>query len=125
MRKSSNTLTGQELEIMKIVWDLGSATVRQVYERLREQREIAYTTVMTMMQVLERKGHLSKSLLEKAHVYQPVEEKKTVVGGMVREFLQRVFDGSAQPLLMQLVEDERLSKDDIEELRKALRRKSG
>ena len=53
MRKTATTFTEQELEIMKIVWDLESATVRQVYERLLEHREIAYTTVLTMMQVLE------------------------------------------------------------------------
>jgi BlaI family transcriptional regulator, penicillinase repressor len=124
MRRPTATLTDQELEIMKIVWELGQATVRQVYEQLREHREIAYTTVLTMMQVLERKGRLLKSLDDKAHVYRPVEEKQKVIGGMVQEFLNRVFNGSAEPLLLHLVEDEKLSHDDIERLRKTLRKKS-
>ena len=124
MRKATQTLTEQELEIMKIVWDLGSATVRQVYEKLLEQREIAYTTVLTMMQVLERKGRLSKSLEEKAHVYKPAEEKRKVIGGMVQEFLNRVFNGSAEPLLLHLLEDERLSADEIDRLRKSLKKRS-
>jgi len=124
MRRPTATLTEQELEIMKIVWELGQATVRQVYERLLEHREIAYTTVLTMMQVLERKGRLKKSLDDKAHVYQPVEEKQKVIGGMVQEFLNRVFNGSAEPLLLHLVEDEKVSAEDIERLRKTLRKKS-
>jgi BlaI family penicillinase repressor len=124
MRKATRTLTEQELEIMKIVWELGSATVRQVYEKLLEQREIAYTTVLTMMQVLERKGRLSKSPEEKAHVYKPAEENQKVIGGMVQEFLNRVFNGSAEPLLLHLLEDERLSPQEIDRLRKSLRKRS-
>ncbi len=124
MRKTAATLTEQELEIMKIVWDLDTATVRQVYERLLQEREIAYTTVMTMMQVLERKGRLVKSLEEKAHVYKPSEPKQKVIGGMVQEFMNRVFNGSAEPLLLQLVDDEKLSSQDIERLRKLLKKRS-
>jgi BlaI family transcriptional regulator, penicillinase repressor len=124
MRKTATTLTEQELEIMKIVWDLGTATVRQVYERLLAEREIAYTTVMTMMQVLERKGRLVKSLDEKAHVYKPSEPKQKVIGGMVQEFMNRVFNGSAEPLLLQLVDDEKLSQEDIERLRKILKKRA-
>ncbi len=124
MRKTASTLTEQELEIMKIVWDVGPATVRQVYERLLEHREIAYTTVMTMMQVLERKGRLLKSLEEKAHVYKPSEPKQKVIGGMVQEFVNRVFNGSAEPLLLQLVDDDKLSSADIDKLRKILKKRS-
>jgi TonB family protein len=121
MRKTTPTLTEQELEIMKIVWDLGTVTVRQVYERLLQEREIAYTTVMTMMQVLERKGRLVKSIEEKAHVYKPAEPKKKVIGGMVQDFVNRVFNGSAEPLLLQLVEDDKLSTEDIEKLQEKIR----
>ena len=109
---------------MKIVWDLGPATVRQVYEKLLEHREIAYTTVMTMLQVLERKGRLVKSLEEKAHVYRPSEPKQKVIGGMVQEFMNRVFNGSAEPLLLQLVEDEKLTSSDVDRLRKMLKKRS-
>jgi predicted transcriptional regulator len=61
MRPRSKTLTEQELEIMKIVWDRGSATVRDVYETLLERRRVAYTSVMTMMNILEQKGHLKRA----------------------------------------------------------------
>jgi predicted transcriptional regulator len=62
-------LTDQELEIMKVVWERGSATVREVYEELLKQRKIAYTTVMTMMGILEQKGRLNKEVSERAYVY--------------------------------------------------------
>ncbi|MBS1831677.1 MAG: BlaI/MecI/CopY family transcriptional regulator [Acidobacteria bacterium] len=123
MRPKATTLTEQELEIMKIVWELGDATVRQVYERLLSERDIAYTTVMTMMQVLERKGRLKKTQGEKAHIYRPSEAKQRVLGGMVQEFVNRVFNGSAEPLLLHLIEDNKLTASDIDKLRKALKEK--
>lgn len=109
---------------MKIIWARGSATVRDVYEELLAQRKIAYTTVMTMMGVLETKGHLKKTAGEKAHVYEPVRPKQEVLGGMVRDFVSRVFNGSAKPLLLHLVENDQVSPEEIEEIRKLLRKKS-
>jgi predicted transcriptional regulator len=109
MRPKSDTLTGQELEIMKIVWPLGRATVRDIYERLRDRRTIAYTTVQTMMNILEAKGHLKKTPGDKAQVYVPVRPQQAVVKSMVREFVDRVFDGSARPLLLHLVKEKGLT----------------
>jgi predicted transcriptional regulator len=110
------TLTEQELEIMKVVWDLKTPTVRQVYEVLRTRRQVAYTTVMTMMNILEQKGFLSKKTQERAYLYQPTKPKKQVIRGMVRDFVDRVFNGSAQPLLLQLVEDRQLTRKDLAEI---------
>ena len=123
MRKRSTTLTGQELEIMKVVWDLESATVRDVYEALLKRRKVAYTTVMTMMNILEQKGFLKKHQEERAYVYSPAQPQKQVVGSMVRDFVNRVFNGSAEPLLVHLVEEHGLSEKDLEEIAR-LRRKS-
>ena len=109
---------------MKIVWDRDEATVRDVYEKLLERRKIAYTTVMTLMKILETKGHLKKSSAERAHVYSPTQPKQKVIGGMVREFVNRVFNGSAQPLLVHLVEDEGLSEKELGDIVRAARRKS-
>ena len=122
MRRRSPTLTGQELEIMKIVWQRESATVRDVYEALRDQRKVAYTTVMTMMKILEEKKYLKKTQTERAHVYRPAQPQRQVIGAMVREFVNRVFNGSAEPLLAHLVEDHDLSREDLEEIAR-LRRK--
>jgi predicted transcriptional regulator len=123
MRRQSPTLTGHELEIMKIVWERDKATVRDVYEALLERRKVAYTTVMTMMKILEQKKYLKKTLAERAFVYRPAQPKRQVIGAMVREFVNRVFNGSAEPLLVHLVEEHDLSAKDLEEIAR-LRRKS-
>jgi predicted transcriptional regulator len=121
MRRVSPTLTPQELEIMKVVWEKGPATVRDVYEALRARRRIAYTTVMTMMNVLERKGHLRKRAEGRSFRYQPSRPRAQVVKAMVREFLDRVFGGSAQPLLVHLLEDRQLTDEDLRELARRVR----
>jgi predicted transcriptional regulator len=118
MRKPSSTLTPQELSIMKVVWRLETPTVRAVYEALRKTRPIAYTTVMTMMNVLEDKGYLEKKSNGRAHVYTPTKPRHQVVGAMVRDFVDRVFDGASAPLLLHLAKDSRLT----ERQRKAVQR---
>jgi BlaI family transcriptional regulator, penicillinase repressor len=116
MRRPSPTLTPQELEIMKVVWSRGHATVRDVYEALLAERKIAYTTVMTMMNVLEKKGHLRKKADGRSFLYRPTRPQRQVVGFMVRDFVQRVFGGSAAPLLAHLVEEERLTAEELDAL---------
>jgi predicted transcriptional regulator len=116
MKPKSSTLTPQELEIMKVVWQKGEATVRDVYEDLLERRKIAYTTVMTMLNVLETKGHLRKRQDDRAFVYRPTKPEATVVRSMVREFVDRLFDGAAEPLVVHLVKDRHLTRKELEEL---------
>src|SRR5947209_11204126 len=123
MRSRSATLTRQELEIMKIVWERDSATVRDVYEVLLERRKVAYTTVMTMMKILEQKKYLKKTQADRAFVYRPAQPKRQVIGDMVRDFVNRVFNGSAEPLLVHLVEEHNLSSEELEEIAQS-RRKS-
>jgi predicted transcriptional regulator len=120
MRPKSETLTAQELEIMKVIWPRGQATIREVYDELRERRSVAYTTVQTMMNILETKGHLKRQPGDKAHVYLPVRPKHTVVRSMVREFVERVFDGSARPLLVHLLKEKGLTERERKELQKLL-----
>ncbi|MBS1825083.1 MAG: BlaI/MecI/CopY family transcriptional regulator [Acidobacteria bacterium] len=121
MRQRTTTLTEQELEIMKIVWAREEATVRDVYETLLEHRKVAYTTVMTMMKILEQKGHLKKRSDDKAHVYKPTKPKSAVIRNMVRDFVERVFNGSAEPLVMHLVEERHLSDMEIAEIERMLK----
>jgi predicted transcriptional regulator len=94
---------------MKVVWRLDKATVRDVYETLRETRQIAYTTVMTMMKILEEKGFLKKTAVDRAHLYRPARPRQQVVGAMVRDFLDRVFDGASDSLLVHLAKDNKLT----------------
>jgi BlaI family transcriptional regulator, penicillinase repressor len=122
MRRAKPVLTEQELEIMKIIWRLGDVTVRQVYEDLLKERKIAYTTVMTMMGILEEKKFLKKTSSEKAHVYRPAQAKSLVMSRMVKEFVERVFNGSAKPLLVHLVESEQVTREEIEEIADIVKR---
>ena len=94
---------------MKVVWGLNEATVRQVYETLRERRPVAYTTVMTMMRILEEKGYLKKAMVDRAHVYKPAKPRQQVMGAMVRDFIDRVFDGAPDSLLLHLARDNKLT----------------
>ena len=95
MRPTSPTLTANELEMMKIVWQHDApVTVRDVYEALRARRTIAYTTVMTSMKTLEQKGYLKATQHDRAHPRQPAKPRQQVIKAMVREFVDRVFNGS-------------------------------
>ena len=109
MRTPHPTLTPQELAIMKIVWRKDETTVRDVHDALNEKRPVAYTTVMTMMRILEQKGYLTKATHERAHVYRPAKPRQQVIGGMVRDFLDRVFDGASDALLVHLAKDNKLT----------------
>jgi BlaI family transcriptional regulator, penicillinase repressor len=120
MRPFHPTLTTHELAIMKVVWRLGPVTVRDVYEALRATRRVAYTTVMTMMNILETKGYLKKDTQDRAYRYRAAHPERAVVGSMVREFVNRVFDGASRPLLLHLANDRRLSRSQREELRRLI-----
>jgi BlaI family penicillinase repressor len=121
MRRKSPTLTAQELEIMKVVWEFGAATVRDVYETLLTRRRIAYTTVMTMMKIMEEKKYLKRRLDGRAYVYEGTRPKKQMIREMVSEFINRVFNGSAEPLLAHLVEERRLSESDLKQIARMIR----
>ena len=105
---------------MKVVWKLESATVRDVYEDLRKTRDLAYTTVLTMMKILEQKGYVTKTRADKAFVYRPAKPRAQVLGGMVREFVDRVFDGASRPMLLHLVKEARLSEKERKALLRAI-----
>jgi predicted transcriptional regulator len=116
------TLAPQELAVMKVIWKKGSATVRDVYETLRASRPLAYTTVMTTMNILETKGFLDKAREDRAFRYTPLRSRQQVMGAMVKDFVNRVFDGAAQPLLLHLAASETLSPRERAELKKLIAR---
>ena len=116
-------LSGPQLEIMKVVWRLGEATVRDVYEDLRIHRPIAYTTVMTTMKNMESRGHLKKRSEGRAFVYSTSVPENRMLRRIVGDFIDRVFNGSTEPLLAHLVEEQRLSEKDLEKIGKLIRDK--
>jgi BlaI family penicillinase repressor len=120
MRPKTSTLTPQELAIMKVVWQRDQATVRDVYETLRERRQVAYTTVMTMMKILDDKGYLKKSREDRAYVYRPSRPRQQVVGAMVRDFVDRVFDGAASGLLLHLARNGTLTRAERQKIRQLI-----
>ena|SRR5437762_13452130 len=124
MRPKSATLTAHELELMKIVWrQEQGVTVRDVYEALRARRPIAYTSVMTAMKTLEQKGYLKASQHDRAYLYRPVRSRQHVIRSMVREFVDRVFNGAGRPLVLHLLEDDHLSESDLREIARMMGRK--
>ena len=126
MKKPTRVLGLQELQIMNVVWDRGRVTVRDVYEVLRKRRQVAYTTVMTMMNILDQKGFLKRIPGEdRAFVYEPARSRQTVMRATVNEFIDRVFGGSANPLMLHLIEDKHITEKDLTELRRAIRKKGG
>ena len=121
MKNENPKLTDAELEIMHVLWELDDATVREVHERLNQRRALAYTTVMTMMNILEEKGHLTRHKQGRAYRYEPVRPKSQVISGMVDDFVGKVFEGSARPLVLGLVKDRKLSEKDLEEIARLIK----
>ena len=113
-------LAKSELELARIVWNLGEATVRQVFEALPEDRDIDFWTVQTYLRRLARKGYLKTRRQGRNNVYQPRVKPGEVVREVVDDFLNRMFDGEMLPLFQQLIHDRGLSDEEIEELQKTL-----
>jgi BlaI family penicillinase repressor len=120
MARTKPGLGARELAIMKIVWRLEDASVRDVYETLRKRRPVAYTTVMTMMSTLEGKGYLKKRADGRTFRYRPARPEGRVITSLVREFVNRVFDGASRPLLAHLVSEGRLTREEREELKRII-----
>lgn len=115
MSKPKHQLTPLELEIMKVLWETGPANVQTVQQTL--ERPLAYTTVQTMLNVLHRKGHVKRTLKQKAYFYRPAVSRGDVVKQTVGDVVDRLFAGSASSLVMSLVETKQLTADDLARVR--------
>lgn len=107
MKKDLNTiiLTKQELQIMKVVWERGTATVKDVCEAMSRSKAIAYTTILTLMSILEEKGVLVHTKLGRAYVYRPVLSRQQATRNQVQDILERFFDGHPEKLIENVLED--------------------
>ena len=118
MPKPKHPLTPLELEIMKVLWETGPANVQTVQQTL--ERPLAYTTVQTMLNVLHRKGHVKRSLKQKAYFYRPALSRADVVKQTMTDVLDRLFSGSASSMMMTLLKTKQLSQDELARVRAML-----
>lgn len=115
--------TDRELDIMAVLWDRGSATVAEVQERLAD--ELAYTTVLTILRTLEDKGHVRHEEEGRAYRYIPTVDREAAGRSAVRRLVRKVFKGSPELLLTQLVSERGLSGEQLERMRKMLEERAG
>ena len=106
------SLTPLELEIMNVLWETGPAAVQTVQAGLKG-RDLAYTTVQTMLNVLHRKGRVKRQLKERAYVYRPVLSRQKAVSQAIGDMLDRFFGGSADSLVLSLVESRHLTPENL------------
>ena len=113
-RRKSEQMTPLELEIMQVLWEIGPATVQTVQKQLKRER--AYTTVQTMLTVLHRKNKVKRTLKDKAYIYTPAVSRTKFTGHAVREFIDRMFGGSAEGLVMSLLQEKHLTPEKLASL---------
>src|SRR2546428_12478276 len=118
-QKRSERLTPLELEIMNILWETGAANVHAVQEQL--ERELAYTTVQTMLNILHKKGKVKRVLKERAYEYAPVVSRSHVTRQHITDLVDRLFGGSAESLVMSLIETKHLTPKKLARLQKLIK----
>ena len=122
-KKSLDHFGELQRAVIEVVWELGEASVRQVWKRLCRKKELAYTTVLTSMQRLERAGWLRHRVEGTKNIYLPTRTRAQAGAKSVRKFVQRMFNGNALVLFRQLVEQGELSDQELQELQKLINEK--
>ena len=121
-RKQSPTLTEAELRIMNVLWQKGPGTVQQVLDWLPEKPALAYNTVLTTVRILEKKGYVGHAKDGRAHVYEPLIERKEATRSEIRHLVSRFFRNSHDALVLNILEDSEIEGEEVERLRKMLER---
>jgi len=117
---SEKLLTDVELELMNILWSIGEGSVADVLEHLSTGRDLAYTSVSTILRILEQKGVLKARKEGRGHIYIPVLKKTDYEAKAVKHVVEKVFEGTPVALVRQLLNSGQLDKGEIEELKKLL-----
>lgn len=115
-------LSKAELEVARILWELGSATVREVFEAFPPERDVDFATVQTYLRRLEAKGYVQSRTRGRTKVYSPKIKPRTVIRETVGDLLDRLFDGEAIPLMRHLIEDRGITDEELRELRALIER---
>ena len=124
MNKPAPVPTNSELEILNALWRRGPLTVREVHEEIATRRDVGYTTVLKLMQLMAEKGLVRRDESARSHVYEAAVQEKKVKRHLVAELMDRVFDGSAASLVVQALSSKKASRKEIEEIRALLDRQS-
>ena len=122
-RRPSKYPTELELEILKVLWRDGESSVRHVRKALASFRQLAHTSVMTMMTIMTEKGYLKRRKKSNYYMYKPLITEKTITSGMLGDIVDRVFDGSAMAAMVNLLETGDIDESELAELRKLITRK--
>jgi predicted transcriptional regulator len=120
-RKKSPNLTDAELRLMEVVWEKGKATVSDVVEGLPADPPPAYSTVLTMLRILENKGYLKHTKGGRAFVYEPAVEREKARESAITHLLRRFFENSPELLMLNLLEGKKISMKELERLRKRIK----
>src|SRR5881227_1743709 len=120
MKPTPHKPTASELEILRVLWTRGPSTVREVHESLSEKKELGYTTVLKLLQIMTTKGTVRRDEGQRAHVYEACQPATETKRQLVGDVLQRVFEGSASDLMLHALEGRRTSKKELDELRRLL-----
>jgi predicted transcriptional regulator len=124
-RKSAprRTLTTTELEMMNVIWRIGSCTVSQVQDALKPQRELAYTSISTIIRILEQKGFLTSEKAGRGHVYSAAMSKEDYQAVSLAHLVNNVFDDTPSLLVQRLLDNDSLTEKELAEIRALLRKK--
>lgn len=122
-RHASAHPTELELEILKILWREGPLPGRRVRDLLAQVRDLAYTSVMTIMKIMTHKRYVRRKRVDGNYVYSPCVAEEVVTRGMLYDLVERVFDGSATAVMLNLLETADLDKDELKEIRRLINRK--
>lgn len=119
-RHRQQTPTEVELEILQVLWEHQPATVREVVDVLNESRPRAYTSILSMLNVMFDKGLVKRELRNRAHLYRASNSREKTLGRVVRDVLGRVFQGSTTSLITQILEQSQPSEGELTEIRRAI-----
>ena len=122
-RQSLDNLGKLQRAVMEVVWRLGQASVHDVLKQLGHRRKLAYTTVLTVLQKLEKAGWVEHRAEGKSYVYTPARSREEAGAGSVRGFLQRVFEGDAVAMFQHLIRESDLNDAELRELRAMIEEK--
>lgn len=122
MAKRDYELGEAELAVLRVLWDFGPQTVREVMTHMHDRgRKVAYTTVLTFLTRLEQKGFVTSDKADLAYIYRAKVSRENVTRSRVRSLIEQLYDGATGPMVLQLIENGRFTTDEIAQLRKLIK----